>query len=540
MCDMLTRLRQNAGFREMGVRFACTSSSLEAIYAQGLRELSASVEASPLDRPILYEGGVYQGCWLESTGTINAEVLARFWPEAAASTYEHFADFQREDGLLPFMITPAGADYTHIQMVTPLARSVWNSYLLQGGQDRNHLSKMYGAMKRFDQWVGEHRNRRGTGCVEAFCVWDTGHDRSPRFWHIPDCTPLGDACAYYEDVPALPYLAPDLTANVYCQRKYLAKMARELGEPESEAVLWETLSAEMLENLMNHCFDERDQFFYDVDRFGGFIRVQSDVLLRVLACEVGDDRFFSLALKKYLLNTRKFFSRFPLTSIAMDDPRFNPRFDLNNWFGMTNFLTLLRAPHAFEHHGRFVELSWIMNAAIAAFSKMTRFSQGMCPWSGEAAYTSEYTPAILCLLDYIERLCGIVPLPSGQLWFTGMTAWAYEGVSRQEEQFAYGRTADHRKFEIVTNATEAKVYRDDCLLYRFPRGIRLVTDRSGSLQGIIGISANAVAGVVEYENLQIPFAIEGNEAMSFDGRQFETAMRPGVIAPVTEEWGNTL
>jgi hypothetical protein len=48
--------------------------------------------------------------------------------------------------------------------------------------------------------------------------------------------------------------------------------------------------------------------------------VQSDVLLRVLACEVGDDAFFDTALARCLLSTRKFFARFPFTSVAPDDP----------------------------------------------------------------------------------------------------------------------------------------------------------------------------------------------------------------------------
>src|SRR5690606_3858260 len=96
---------------------------------------------------------------------------------------------------------------------------------------------------------------------------------------------------------------------------------------------------ESLHNLMTHCYDEQDGLFYDVDRNGQFVRVQSDVLLRVLACEVGDDDFFAEALRSYLLNTRKFFAKYPLTSISMDDPRFDPFSSYNSWAGPTNALT---------------------------------------------------------------------------------------------------------------------------------------------------------------------------------------------------------
>ena len=67
--------------------------------------------------------------------------------------------------------------------------------------------------------------------------------------------------------------------------------------------------------------------------------MQSDVLLRVLACEIGDDAFFETALRRYLLNTRKFFAKYPFTSLALDDPRFDPAYDYNSWNGPSNSLS---------------------------------------------------------------------------------------------------------------------------------------------------------------------------------------------------------
>src|SRR5690606_24885656 len=124
------------------------------------------------------------------------------------------------------------------------------------------------------------------------------------------------------DNPLLPYIAPDLTANVACQRNYLSQMAEALGLQED----WREKAAQSRAALFEHCFDPDDAFFYDRDRHNRFVRVQSDVLLRVLACEIGDGELFREALDRYLLNTRKFFAKFPLTSIALDDPRFDPTF----------------------------------------------------------------------------------------------------------------------------------------------------------------------------------------------------------------------
>lgn len=113
---------------------------------------------------------------------------------------------------------------------------------------------MYIAMTRYDEWIAKHRDTRETGCVEAFSTFDTGHDLSPRFWHVPDTPYQNDPGAYHPDSPILPFLAPDLTANIYCQRMYLSRMAEELGESGLE---WKAKAEFSLDRLFRCCYDER-------------------------------------------------------------------------------------------------------------------------------------------------------------------------------------------------------------------------------------------------------------------------------------------
>ncbi len=139
----------------------------------------------PAPTPCCRKAGVYLGCWLESTGTINAELLARFIPAVAQQTFAAFAANQREDGLFPYKPDGGRAVFSQIQLVSPLARSVWTHYRLNG-RPRDFLATMYGAMARYDEWLATWRDTRHTGGVEAFCTYDTGHDLSARFWHVPD------------------------------------------------------------------------------------------------------------------------------------------------------------------------------------------------------------------------------------------------------------------------------------------------------------------------------------------------------------------
>jgi hypothetical protein len=515
-------------FLASGVKFVSSHPKIENVYYRAVHDLMNCIHPSVTGSPMLIEGAVFIGCWLESTGTISTELLSRFCPETAQACFELFADFIREDGLIPYKLTDAGPSYRQIQMVTPLARSVWNHYRLH--RDKRFLEKMYEAMARNDAWLAANRDTRGTGCVEAFCTFDTGHDASPRFWHAPDVPYMADPARCDPDSPILPFLAPDLTANVYCQRKYLQRMADELGGSDK----WDEKAKQSLDSLMKYCYDGRDRCFYDRDRHGRFVRLQSDVLMRVFACEAGSDEMFEDALRRYLLNTKKFFSRYPLTTIAMDDPGFFQSIGYNSWSGHVSFLTEIRLPHAFEYHRRYVELNWILHPVITALSRLKQFAGSICPWIGCEGYSENYSPTMLCVLDYLERYCGIFPTPAGELWFTAMVPRGIDYGEIVAEETGYARTVDGACFEFVNGREASEAYKNSELLYRLPQGIRLVTDREGNLTGLIGMTARTIRDEIRYRGKAIPFTISGNERLEFSGNGFVSVENPGVVPPCFE------
>jgi hypothetical protein len=513
-------------WQRSGVRFVSNAPKLTARYYQAVRELFDCIAPAADDTPILHEGGIYHGCWLESTGTINAELLSRFLPSISGATFAAFARHQRDDGLFPYKLTQGGPGFSQIQLVSPLARSVWNHFCLNG-RDTAWLRTQYNAMSRYDAWIARRRDTLGTGAVEAFSTYDTGHDLSSRFWHVPD-SPFGNDPARCDpDNPILPFIAPDLTANIACQRHYLARIADALAE---DAAGWTDKADASTEALFAQCFDAEDAFFYDRDRHGRPVRLQSDVLLRVLACEIGEGDLFREALARYLLNTRKFFAKFPLTSIALDDPRFDPSFAQNSWAGPTNFLTLIRTAHAFEHHGHHVELSWITQPTLAALFEADRFPQTLNPFTGAAGFTEKYSPAILCLLDFIERLSGILHRPDGTVWFTSLLP---KPVTHKHENWntAYARTIDGVTFELVNTLEGGEIYRDRHLLCRFPAGTRMILDRSGGLLGVVGLTSRIVEGSVWFDARELPLSLAPNDQWTWDGAALHPTGSPGLVLP---------
>jgi hypothetical protein len=514
-----------------GIRFVAAGTSLETRWLDAVRELAVCI------RPLAYsgdvvltEGGPYAGAWLESTATINAEILDRFAPGVTTTTHLALAAGARADGMLPYKIVDDGPAHFQIQMVTPLARCVWNHYALtarDSAPDRGYLRTMYDAMVRHDAWLAAHRDTRGTGGVEAFCTFDTGHDASPRFWNVPDTTFGRDPERFDPESPVLPFVAPDLTANVACQRLFLARIAEELGEDPTP---WRAAADASLAALWRECFDEADGTFYDRDVTGAPVKVVSDVLLRVLACQVGDGEFFTAALERYLLNTTKFYAEYPFTSIALDDPRFDRDFGTNSWGGPTNLLSLVRAPHAFELHGHVVELSWVLGRIIEALARADRFPQCLDPWTGTAGYTDTYSPSILFYLDAIERSAGVLPRPGGEVWFTGLAPLDL-GHGVGAPAVAASRIVDGVLFEIAQDPVSVVVVRDGAEWLSFPRGWRVVTDRSGTPMAVVGMSAQPVAGTLTIAGERLELEVSGNERIELDGVNVTGRATPGVVAP---------
>ena len=389
-------------------------------WTAALAVLAGNVRNVPrYDRPVLFEGAVYPGIWLECgphEGLVYG-TLAKYLKEAGSSRSalavarnNHMAFFalQREDGQLPASIKLSEAGYGQIQMVVPIAATAWE--LAQLTQDDELLVTAYRACSRWDAWLRKYRDTRGTGLVEGFCTYDTGHDNSPRWKGVPNRCPDADAKNFPPGV-GVPRLCPDLSATVYGGRVALAAMARTLGKHD-EAALWDEDAETLRRLILTRLYDPSDAAFYDLDADNKFVRVRSDVISRVLGehvlklSDLRDRAIFDAVWTRQLHNPRAFWAPYPFPSVAMDDPAFVRPIPRNSWGGASQALTALRAPRWMEHYGKGAEMKQLMAAWCEAIMRRIEFRQQMDPLTGDftQADPSGYSPSALVFLDFARRL----------------------------------------------------------------------------------------------------------------------------------------
>lgn len=407
------------GQDEGGTRsFLCDDADLMRVYASALATLRGNVvQLQDFPGPVLAEGSVYPGVWLEC-GPQEALVWSAWGTETARAVARNqhlmFFALQKEDGQLPYAVkartttggagSPGGPGWGQIQMVVPAAATAWE--LAQRTGDHELLEKAYAACGRWDAWLRKYRNTRGTGLCEGFCTWDTGMDNSPRWKGEPNSCPDEDA-RQCPPGAGLPRLCPDLSATVYGGRVALAAMAEALGK-SGERDQW-TQDAEGIRRLIvEQLYYAEDSGFYDLGAQGRFVWVRSAATLRVLGEHVPDAQLFEAVWKRQVHNEKVFWAPVPFPSVALDDPEFVRPIPRNSWGGAAQALTALRAPRWMEHYGKPAELAWVMERWVQAVLRADGFRQQLDPVSGEfTADAGGYSPTALVLLDFVWRLSGV-------------------------------------------------------------------------------------------------------------------------------------
>ena len=299
-------------------------------YKQALEGLRGNVKQYDcFPKPILTTGMGYPGIWLEHNH--DSLCYLRHDPEVSKASHEIFFHFQAEDGLFPaYICKPHGEvtyriGYGHVQTVYPIAASSWE--IAKSTKDEAFLEKAYEACVKYDEWFMKYRNTRGTGLVEMFCEWDTGHDNSARVTDggIPSCCPDGDS-RICPSVDVLHYINRFDCYSIWAIA--LAAMAEALNK-DNEADCGK--KAEERAKLIELCFDEKMSSF--MIRFKGNLRkYKTEHIFRLFINRVLDQTCLT-GFINVIKSPDHFWTPYPFPSVSISDPSYNSQLKYNSWGG---------------------------------------------------------------------------------------------------------------------------------------------------------------------------------------------------------------
>ena len=377
-----------------------------------------------MDKPLFLISNQYPGLWLEHV--YDSLMYAKLNPDkvfAAKNAVNLFIDMQKENGQIPFGVFdgnkhPSGvtsAGFGQIQECVSFYTLCLEVYEMN--KDKVFLEKAFESGKKWINWLENSRMTTKRGLIEMFVGFDTGHDNSGRLEgmsckgnnRIDGVTQNASVLPLNDDVA--PILAVDMNCNFYGNLTSLSKMAYLLNR-EDEAVYFENYAKNVKEKLFLHCFDEKDAFFYDVDKNGNKRRYKSSTIFHLFIEKVLDKKddkdLIERIYKEHIKNPKEFWTGYPFPSMAINDPSCEGHKDFNCWGYYTQGLIVLRCSRWMDYYGWGEDYDYILSQWVKTWTEhfdSIKLAQEIDPVTGIPTKSSEWYSS--CMLNYIygaERL----------------------------------------------------------------------------------------------------------------------------------------
>lgn len=475
------------------VTFTIDDPSLQKLYDTACRKCESNLQRFGTQQ-VLVEGGGYEKIWLE-TQPMGGEMYAKRNMEAAMNNQLLFIRHQRADGRLPGSIQALGngsveAQFNKFQGFC-FPWPALNMYYW-AGEDRAYLDALATALERFDAYLWRTRDTDGDGCLESFCVYDTGEDNALRYGDAPnycetDAPPTGSS--------VVPMASMDVTSFSFAARDTLAYISRLRGDGREQH--WRTQASAVAASLRHRLWDEERCACFDRDCHGRTIPVLTHNSLRCMYWGSFTQEMADAFVRRHLTNPTAFWTAMPLPSVAVSDPAFRNAPE-NNWSGQCEGLTYQRAILALERYG-YEPLATalghrLMDAVIrggyvftqqfdpftGAPSRVSAITkQPMAPGSTDP-FQDSYGPTLLSALEYMAHIWGVT-MHLGDMWFSLGSGHAY----------TYQQQWGDRTYTIQSDGATARVLVDGVEKHVSPCGVRLITDREGNLLRLRRIETEA-------------------------------------------------
>jgi hypothetical protein len=514
-----------------GVQFRTSNATLQKIFDAAEEKAKWNIGSFGKYR-VLVEGAGYNNVWLE-TQPMGGYMYGKRDLEIARNNIQIFMDFQREDGRFPGMlgfkngeITPYYGWFQGYCFPMP----AFELYFLLN-KDKAYLNRLYASLEKFDEYLWKTRDSDGDGCLETWCVWDTGEDMCVRLGEAPHSWPFDyppteerirkmteeeqkSFCSktkfdFGKGFP-VPMESMDIMSYSYSGRDVLARISKELGN--GKETYWRSKANEVRTKMKSYLWDGKKHACFDRDKDNRVINTLTHNNLRCMYFGSFDQQMADDFVRYHLVNPSEFMTPMPLPSIAANDPSFR-NVPGNNWSGQPQGLTFQRSISALENYGHFAELTIIGRKFLKVIGDSLKFTQQFDPFTATINNNKDgYGPSILSSLEFISRMYGIHLSRDQVIW----------SCLEDENQYEYSQVWGDQTFKMTTTGDKVNCFVDGKKVFSYTKGIRVISDISGKITGIAGIETKVQSAVIEYNGKLFELKVSSNGIYSFKGEFTKT------------------
>jgi putative isomerase len=249
----------------------------------------------------------YVGVW-HWDNFFHALAFRHVEPRLAQDQLRVLLDHQRPDGMIPDAIhddrVVTHLDHPIAGDVTKPPLIAWAACkLFEVDRDRDFLDEIYEALVGWNNWWFDKNDSDQNGLCEYHHPYSSGLDDSPL----------------WDD--GMPVESPDLNSYLCLQQEALARIAGVIGE-QKDAAMWSERADAMAQRLIRHQWDSEAGLFW-ATRNGSRVNVRTPFnLFPIITARMPSQ--IAERLVAHLTNEGEFWSRYPIPTAALDDPKFSP------------------------------------------------------------------------------------------------------------------------------------------------------------------------------------------------------------------------
>jgi hypothetical protein len=523
----------NGSLPETGVSFKTSDYILQKIFDEAVR--LARLNIKDFGRySVMVEGAGYNAVFLE-TQPMGGGMYANRDVEIAKNNQLVFMDCQREDGRLPgsvrFKEGQLVSRYLELQGgYLPL--EAFDVYFWMG-KDQQYLARLYETLEKYDNYLWKTRDSDNNGCLETWCIHDTGEDHCSRFgdsyhsWaldfaptfnnlkNLSEADSLELCSDFYNrcsgkiklDSP-MPMESMDVMSFSYANRYVLARASEILRNGKSK--YWDEKANEVRETIREYLWVTQKYACYDRDRDNKVMDILIHNNLRCMYFGSFSQQMADDFIKHHLINPDEFWTTMPLPSIAANDPAFR-NIEENNWGGQPEGLTFQRSIRAMENYGHFAELTMIGNKLLKAIGDSLKFVQQFDPFTGvpsEPSIRNGYGPTLLASLEFISRFHGIHIAQDKISW----------SCLDDKSNFEYTQKWGNRIYKLESR--DGKVYcsANGKKLFSCTKGIRILSDLEGKIMEVVGIETQDKNAAIVYNGKTFSLSVAPNTVYTYEDK----------------------
>lgn len=290
---------------------------------------------------------------------------------------------------------------------TFIAQAILEIY--EGDKDIDFVKEILPRVKKYFYWLSQHRDFQGDGLLSIISPYESGIDWKPSF----------DLVLGYPEKKATEklffqgllvnfknffnwynldriskkhyFLVKEVGLNtIYVKDlQALAKLCEIVGD--IDAGIYEARAKKVTESILEKMYDSETHAFYDVESHTGRqLKVLTPTIFFPLCLDGVSETIIEKVLKTHFYNTKEFVCPYPLPSVALSDPAFDPGESTFLWRGPT-WIMYNWFLYKFFKSKKYLDEAHMLRDSVKRLIEKSGFREYYNPITGEGYGAKNFT-----------------------------------------------------------------------------------------------------------------------------------------------------